>query len=196
MRLRFILCPKIPDDISQQNFFNNVPTNSKHDWRSLASEQFALEYLGIRQVILDEDDLINRYSSMGLKVPEVVAIDPFHKDRIISVEVKRICGNQLPLDFTGQTRRKLKRGKHYIWPWQTTIYNSLRKAHPILVKELKIHVHHIVFVIPSSLTRRSLQRMCDQICLNCQKQIQDFEMILNHVTVHVIQGDDELFDRF
>ena len=196
MRLRFIVCPNIPDDILKQSFFSNATTNSKHDWRSLASEQFALEYLGIRNVILDEDDLIDRFSSLGMKVPEVVAFDPFHKDRVISVEVKRICGNQLPLDFTGQVRRKLKRGKHYIWPWKNTIYNSLKKAHPILVKEYNIHVHHIVFVIPNSLKRRSLQRMCDQIRFNCQNQIQDFEMILNHVTVHVIQGNDELFDRF
>jgi hypothetical protein len=197
MKVKFVLCPHIPQALTQESYFDpsECDFRCKHDYRSLASERFALAYLGIERILLGEDALIDRYASLGLKVPEVIAIDPNHADRVISVEVKRICGNQLPLDHTNQVRRKLKRGNHYIWPWQTTIYNSVQKAHPKLVSDLKIHVHHIVFVVPLSLDRRSLQRMCDRICAACHKEASGVEY-LNHITIHIIQGQDSLFDRF
>lgn len=198
MRLKFFVCPSAPYvDHTTQNLWekeSKVCKHSRHDVRSLASEYFAFSYLGIRDVILEEDALIRRYS--GMKVPEMVAVDPCHSDRIISVEVKRICGNQLPLDHTGQERRKLKRHGHYIWPWKTTVSKSLWKAHPKLVNDLHIHAHHIVFVIPKSLSTRALNRLCHRIREACEDEVENCELTLNHVIIHVIQGDDFMFDRF
>lgn len=170
--------------------------SSKHDCRSLASEEYAFRYLGIRDVVAEEDALIDRYASMGLKVPEMIALDPLDPDRIISVEVKRICGNQLPIDEKNCERRKLKRRNHYIWPWEKTICNSMMKAHSQIVTDMKIYAHHIVFVIPSSLDRRALRRMCIRIQESCYSNIGECAMELDRMFVHVIQGDDSLFDRF
>lgn len=195
MRLQFYLHRGVSDTYLPEHVKDRI-CKSKRDVRSLASEEFAFRYLGITKIILSEDALISKYSSRGLKVPEIVAYDPKDPSRIISVEVKRICGNQLPLDHTGQTRRKLKRGNHYVWPWTTTVRNAFSKAHPQLVQDMNIHAHHIVFVIPLSLSQRSLNRISDRICAASRQEVQHCNLNLNHVIIHVVQGNDILFDRF
>ena len=196
-QLKFIVCPDIPDHIHQkrfQSFSNQVGKN--HDWRSMASEQYALEYMGLKKILCEEEAFIDKYASQGVRVPECVAQDPIHPDRIITVEVKRICGNQLPLDFTGQSRRKLRKRNQLVWPWGTTIWNSLNKAHPQIIEDFGVQRHHVVFVVPNSLTQRSLQRLCDRIQVWVTKSLEKDSTPLKHIIVHIIQGDDTLFDRF
>ena len=184
MHLRFHVCPTPPAP---------ALIGPCHSNKGLASEEFAFRYLGISAILLTEDALIERY--WPHKVPEIVAVDPRDSSRIISVEVKRICGNQLPLDRTGQTRRKLKRGNHYVWPWRTTIRNAFLKAHPQLVRDMNIHAHHIVFVVPHSLSPKSLKRICKQIQTTSNEEIQTCNLNLKRVAVHIVQGNDVLFEQ-
>ena len=195
MKARFIVCSNTGiDGGSFEDFSSSNGLN--HDWRSLASEKYALEYLRIKKFVLGETELIDKYASQGVKVPECIAEDPSNPGRLISVEVKRICGNQLPLDYTGQERRKLRKRNKLIWPWGSTISNSLLKAHPQIVADLKIERHWIVFVVPDSLSNRSLKRMCERIESWVVKGIELVDMPVKYVDVHIIQGDDRLFDRF
>ena len=165
-----------------------------HDWRSIASEKFALDYIGINDVLYEEDDLILRYAPLGIKTPEVVARDPTNPQRIISVEVKRICGNTLPLE--NGHRRKLKNRNVIIWPWTQTVYQSLEKANKKIVHELGIHRHHVVFVVPRSLEKRVLNRLVSRIESTTENYMHRIQLPVRHVVIHVIQGDDTLFDRF
>jgi hypothetical protein len=196
-KIKFVVCPVVAPSIVQKDYRSyRSHTNTNHEWRSIASEEYALAYMGIRNIIATEEDLIQRYANDGIRVPECVALDPADRDKIISVEVKRICGNQLPLDFEGQERRKVRSRSRLIWPWITTIMNSIAKAHPQIVADLKIHTHHVVFVLPSSLPSRSLRRLCDRICKYTVLKLDDMDLPVRHVVVHIIQGKDFLFDRF
>jgi hypothetical protein len=167
-----------------------------HDWRSFASEQYALDYLGITNILHEEGELIQLYASQGMSVPECIALDPTDPERVISVEVKRICGNQLPLDFTGQTRRKLRSRNKLVWPWNTTIYNSILKANPLLIDTYGVQRHIVIFVIPTSLDSRSRTRMCERIQSSVQRNFEKTPSAPKHLIVYIIQGDDVLFDRF
>lgn len=199
LKCRFVVCPPIPKNVKAVGFEHFKRTSGSHDWRSTASEQFAFDYIGIKHVLVEEDVLIHKYACQGVRVPECIALDPDDPDRIISIEVKRICGNQLPLDFTGQVRRKLKHRNEIVWPWSKTIHASIEKAHPKIVSDMGVQRHHIVFVVPSSLTPRSLQRLCTRIQTSVSRSLDEFsnsEYLMRHYIVHIIQGDDILFDRF
>lgn len=196
-KLRFVVCPPVPSHVRQcdLNMYHGH-RGCSHDWRSIASETYAMDYIGIKSVLSPEADLISRYARQGVRVPECIAVDPQHPDRVISVEVKRICGNQLPLDFCSQTRRKLRRRNRLVWPWETTIYNSVIKAHPAIVADYNVNTHHIVFVIPGSLDARTSARLCKRICDSVRNTYTKLTLPLRHMVVHIIQGRDELFDRF
>ena len=71
------------------------------------------------------------------------------------------------------------------------------KAHPRLVSEMNIHAHHVVFIVPLSLSQRSLRRMCERISMTSTEEARACNLKhLNHLTIHIIRGSDILFDRF
>ena len=196
-KVRFVICPPRPSHVRPRPFESYAHcTKLNHDWRSMASELYALDYIGITHILHEEDELIALFACHGLRVPECIALDPSDPDRIISVEVKRICGNELPLDYTGQTRRKLRSRNQLVWPWNTTIYNSILKAHPLIIERYRIQRHLVVFVIPYSLNERARNRMCERIQSSVQRNFEKAPDALRHMVVYIIQGDDVLFDRF
>ena len=195
MKIRFVICPNIPENIKGKCFQkNHMMKNKSHDWRSIASEEYAFAYIGIKKILYEEDDLITKYAWKGIKIPECIAVDPADSTSIISVEVKRICGNNLPKDYQGQDKRFLRdRGDKIMWPWGKTIQDSLLKAHPLIVKELNVNTHHSVFVVPKSLSKKTLRRLCNHVYTNvCEKY---YNIPNCNTVVHVIQGDDSMFDR-
>ncbi len=194
MKVRYIINPKIPDTVSEKSYLVYSNVKSCHDWRSIASERYAFDYMGINELLYEEEHLIKLYSrKYGIKIPECIAKDPQDPGKIISVEVKRICGNHLPCDYQGQERRILRFRDKIVWPWSETVKNSLLKAHPYIINDMNVSTHHNVFIIPSSLTQRNKKRVCRQI----QSSVESFYDIMppcNHV-IHVIEGGDKLFDR-
>ena len=195
MKIKFIICPSIPENIKGKPFKQNyILQNKSHDWRSAASENYAFEYIGIKKILYEEDELITKYAWKGIKIPECIAVDPSDSNSIISVEEKRICGNNLPKDFNGQDRRILRdRGDRITWPWGKTIHDSLLKAHPVIVQELNVNTHHSVFVVPKSLNKKTLRRLCNHVYTNVREKYSDIPNC--NTVVHVIQGDDAMFDR-
>tara|TARA_B100000214_G_scaffold374022_1_gene355691 strand:- start:432 stop:1022 length:591 start_codon:yes stop_codon:yes gene_type:complete len=195
MKIRFIICPDIPSKVKSTHFkSNNNLKNKGHDWRSAASEHYAFEYIGIKKILYCEDELILKYAWQGIKIPECIAVDPLNPSNNISIEVKRICGNNLPQDYVGQDRRTLReRGDKITWPWGKTIHDSLSKAHPLIVSELNVHTHHSIFVVPKSLSKKKLKRLCNHVyTIVCEKY---YNIPICNTVVHVIQGDDIMFDR-
>ena len=174
MKIKFIICPSIPENIKGKPFKQNyILQNKSHDWRSAASENYAFEYIGIKKILYEEDELITKYAWKG---------------------IKRICGNNLPKDFNGQDRRILRdRGDRITWPWGKTIHDSLLKAHPVIVQELNVNTHHSVFVVPKSLNKKTLRRLCNHVYTNVREKYSDIPNC--NTVVHVIQGDDAMFDR-
>ena len=143
-------------------------------------------------MLYEECELINKYSKYGIKIPECIAIDPTDSRLNISIEVKRICGNHLPSDYEGQERRTLRIRDKIIWPWGETVKNSFIKAHPMIISDMNIHTHHNVFIVPSSLSNRIMKRVSNKI-KECVIMYES-ESMCKHV-VHIIKGNDELFDR-
>ena len=139
---------------------------------------------------------MNEISSV---VPEGIFRYPTN-DKIISVEVKRIVGNNLPFDdrHEGLKRRFIRRRKHIVWPWASTVEAALQKANKCVVDTYFVEEHHMVFVIPQSLSSRMYIRVTDHIHNTVKQCIEKgFDAIKsNRIHTHIIQGPDELFDRF
>ena len=193
MKLEYVICPDTSSITQRDYLYYKKFEGKNYEWRSLSSEIFAFEYLKIKDVIIREEDLINMYANRSIKIPECIAVDPNDSSKIISVEVKRICGNNLPKDYEGQKRR-IKRGRRnkIVWPWEKTIVEGMTKAHPTLINDMQITAHHSVFVIPSSLNKKELRKVCSHI-VNTALDKQDH--LHCHTTVHVIQGNEFMFDR-
>ena len=168
------------------------------DLRAKPSEEFAFEHLGlnIQHRIRTEYELMNEFESV---VPEGIFRYPTN-DKIISVEVKRIVGNNLPMDCgcDGERRRFIRRRKQIVWPWLSTVEAALQKANECVVQTYLVEEHHMVFVIPQSLSVRMHQRITEHIHHAVRQYItKGFNIIKsNKIHTHVIQGPDELFDRF
>jgi len=193
MGITFIACPAIKIAPVNYQYYESLQKSKAHDWKSFASEMYAFEYLGIHNFIVREDELIKKYSQLGIKTPECIAFDPNDSSKIISIEVKRICGNRLPCDYTGQKHRYMKYRNKIIWPWGKTVKTAFEKAHSNIVSDLGINTHHAVFVIPNSLTKRASRRLCERI--EAYTKAYGSYTTVRNLIVHVIQGDDAMFDR-
>ena len=190
MKAKYVICPDI--NIESRPFKDYSKENNAHDWRSLASEYYAFDYIGIKHILCEETELINKYAHRGIKIPECIAIDPHDSKKTISVEAKRICGNHLPADYEGQKRRILRSRDKIVWPWTATIRNSLIKAHPSIVNDFCVHTHHSIFILPSSLPDKKIKRVCSRI----QSFIENCDDLIDcKLVVHIITGKDNLFDR-
>ena len=196
MKIKFVICPEIPSHIKSTDYNSNLKfRKGSHDWRSLASELYAFEYIGIKTILWEENELITKYAQKGIKIPECIAVDPLNPSNNISVEVKRICGNSLPLDCSGQIRRKLRNRRDQItWPWGKTILDSFLKAHPIIINEMNVKTHHIIFVVPNSLSKKNLNKLCRHVYSHiCERYLDTLNC---DAVIHIIQGNDNMFDRF
>jgi hypothetical protein len=172
------------------------------DERSLPSEKYALEFickkLGCQEVVKNEKELINEQEE-GC-VPEGIFKD--NKGRkIISVEVKRIVGNDLPSEAHEKTtkRKLIRRRKHIVWPWTSTVVAALSKANSKIVERYNVNEHHIVFVIPESMDNRSYERLLRHIDDSVRQYFsycQDLPLKKNKFFVHSLRGPSMLFDRF
>tara|TARA_B100001741_G_scaffold313747_2_gene321667 strand:+ start:326 stop:838 length:513 start_codon:yes stop_codon:yes gene_type:complete len=168
------------------------------DSRAKPSEYFAFKHLGLNEThqIKTENELMSEISTV---VPEGIFRYPTN-DKIISVEVKRIVGNNLPLDdrHEGSKRRFIRRRKHIIWPWASTVEAALQKANECVIGTYFVEEHHMVFVTPQSLSSRMHHRITEHIHNTVKEYLKrEYNIIKsNRIHTHIIQGPDSLFDRF
>ena len=115
----------------------------------LESEERAFQILGLKNPIINEEELIKKFD--GIKVPEAVFDD---NGTIVSVEVKRIIGNTLPLCGEGKRRitRYVNGKERIIWPWTSSVETALSKLHVNIAKAFSVDVHLAVFLIPEYLS--------------------------------------------
>lgn len=155
------------------------------DARTAASEAIAFAYLGLNpsDLICSESDLIARYSGCT-RIPEAIFVDPSDATRMVSIEVKRIVGNRNPRDV-----RKTVRGR-YVWPWIATIQSALSKANHVVVNDFNVKVHHMVFVLPNTISlkeARSIRRHVGRVMQEC-------ETAARVCCAHLIRVSEEVFD--
>jgi len=154
----------------------------KGDFRSLPSEHFALEQLGIAYCIKSERELMQEYTT---HVPEGIFL---MNGKVVSVEVKRIIGNWLPTEQNPDGRRRIIRRGQIVWPWRSTIESALRKSCSPAVLDYKVQIHYVAIVIPESLSEHHKSRLEKHI-----RQISTDTMIKTKVCI--FEGPDQLFDR-
>lgn len=127
---------------------------------SFESEEHAFKILGLKNPIISENELIKKFE--GIRVPEALFND---NGTIVSVEVKRIIGNTLPL--CGQGRRRIKRyvkgRERIVWPWTSSVETALSKLHSIIANEFCVSIHVAVFLIPEFLSNSVKERIIRHI---------------------------------
>ena len=154
----------------------------KGDYRSLPSEHFALEQLGIVDCIRSEDELMQEYTT---RVPEGIF---FMDGKVVSVEVKRIIGNWLPVEQNPDGRRRIFRRGRIVWPWRSTIESALKKSFSQAVLDYRVQIHYVAIVIPESLSEHHKARLEKHI-----RQVSTDTMVKTKVCI--FEGPDQLFDR-
>lgn len=165
------------------------------DIRSWPSEQYAFNYLGLNvsDCLKSEVDLMNECNNSC--VPEAIFKHPVNQ-KVISVEVKRIVGNRLPIE--GKGRRVIRRRNGIVWPWTSTVETALGKATELFCSFYMIEEHHVVFIIPDTLSKRDHRK----VHLHIYSAVNDFihnernELKSSKIRVYIIAGPKQLFDRF
>ena len=114
--------------------------------------------------------------------------------RLVSVEVKRLIGNELPVDSRTNSRRKIWERNKITWPWKKTVLSALEKANPEIVKEYGITSHHIVFLVPDTLSKHSSSRL-EKRALSVVEMYVSF-LSVKRVFVHFLPTPSHHFDRF
>mgnify|MGYP001501511312 FL=1 len=160
----------------------------KGDFRSLPSEHFALKQLGIVHCIKNENELMQEYTS---RVPEGI----FSMDgKIVSVEVKRIIGNWLPVEQNPDGRRRILRRGQIVWPWRSTVESALKKSYSQAILDYGVQIHYVAIVIPESLSEYHKTRLEKHI-----RQTSDVFFLTDTTIVKtkvcIFEGPDQLFDR-
>ena len=163
--------------------------------RDLRSEKFAFDALRLDDPVVKECDLIHEFD--GLKVPEGIFRDPVDNDRNISVEVKRIIGIDLPTCGGGRRKilRRVNRNERIIWPWTSSVHLAISKLHPRIAQVYNVHSHHVVFIIPVSLTDSVKRRTIQHIKRVTTSFLQSYTPV-RRTRLHIVEGMDELFDRY
>ena len=167
----------------------------KGDSRALPSEEFALRQLGLdtRHCIKSEEELLYECNGFG-HVPEGIFKHPKSR-KVVSVEVKRIVGNSLPKECGG---RLIRRRKHIVWPWNSTVFAAMDKASEFIVNTYNIQEHHICVVIPDSLNEKACNRLHTHIldAMNYYFDVKQTSIKHKQFHLHIMKGPSELFDRF
>lgn len=166
------------------------------DARSAASELFAFQRLGLCDPIVNELTLVKTF--VGCKVPEGIFVHPDDDTRRISVEVKRIIGGRLPMDGGGHRviRRHSKRhgGDKIIWPWTSSVESALTKVNAEITRTYGLVEHHAVFLVPESMTKRTQARTMRHIIDVARMHLRDHPPPCR-IRLHMVSGDDDLFER-
>ena len=128
------------------------------DARSEESEMYAIKHLGLQNsYVKTEKQLMEEF--VGMKVPEGIFC---HHDVTISVEVKRIVGNLLP-EENGKRRQISTRKKGISWPWRSTVKSAVTKVTDEIATKYNIRQHHVVFVVPDTLSHHSFSKLVKHI---------------------------------
>ena len=157
----------------------------------LESERYAFSRLGLGDPIVTEDELIKQFA--GLRVPEAL----FNQDgNIISVEVKRIIGNSLPMSADGRRRiRRYVNGKERIvWPWTSSVEIALSKLNHVIAARYNVNTHVAVFLIPETLNGSEKGKVVKRI----HAIASDFMMnnkTTTKVKYYILYCDKYYFDR-
>lgn len=142
--------------------------------------------------MVDEDQLIREYSHKSISVPEGIFRDPT-TGKVITLEVKRIVANTLPMDDGKMERRKvMERGK-IVWPWKKTVQSAMRKAHPNILRDHGAMEHHAVFLVPSSLKKGERDKLMRRTLSHAAEAA---EKVPVSTRIHFLLAPDSCFDRF
>lgn len=162
------------------------------DLRAWPSESYAFTQLGFSDIhiIKSEQELMSEFCGA---VPEAIFRDP-HTEKNVSIEVKRIVGNDLP---KGDGRRFIRRRKSIIWPWTSTVESALGKVNGHIICTYMVQEHHIVFIVPESLSQKSFERLKYHVDTTVNERISTVaDLKPKRIHTHVIRGPLYLFDRF
>ena len=120
-----------------------------------------ISQLGLTQLVRSEEELMSEAEERGGgPVPEEIwRMD----DTLLSVEVKRISGNTLPVQNNPDGRRRILRRGKIVWPWQLTVHCAVQKASSPPVVWYKVHVHYAVVLIPDTMSSSEQERTCRHI---------------------------------
>jgi len=125
------------------------------DFGSLASELYAFECLGLtgKACIRTEQELLEECNTGP--VPEGIWECA---GQVVSVEVKRIAGNTLPIADNPDGRRQIFRRGRIIWPWVSTVHYAICKCTCEAVTTYNVDVHYAVFLVPESMNTSARER--------------------------------------
>ena len=159
---------------------------------SLQSEEWVFSQLNLTKdtCIRTERQLLCEFTC---PVPEGIWTCPTDSNKRISVEVKRVIGNWLPLEHANDYRRTVKRRDRIIWPWKSTVEGAITKAESDAIQSYMVDVHYAVFVIPESLdvshqnkVRKHIYRIASAVTVHKKPK----------VSIIILRGPDSLFYRF
>ena len=158
---------------------------------NLESEYHAFSRLGLDNPIVTEDELIRQFR--GIRVPEALFND---NGTVVSVEVKRIIGNALPIGGGGRRRiRRYVRGKErIIWPWTSSVETALSKLHHNIATEYNVNTHVAVFLVPDTLSCSDVQRVQRHINTIAYSFLSK-KWTPTKVKYHILTCDEYFFDR-
>lgn len=160
------------------------------DPRSRQSEEYAFKALGFKKHV-DEEELMREFNNIC--VPEGIFLD--EEERNVSVEVKRLIGNQLPVDAKTCQRRKIWERNHITWPWRKTVLSAVNKAHPDIIYKYDVFAHHIVFLVPDTLPKNGRRRLEKRVITVVEEKVTSIS-VPKRVYVHFVSAPETHFDRF
>jgi len=165
------------------------------DASSLPSEKYVFEQLGLtsHSLFRSEEELIREAEKRGGgRVPEGIWKLP---GKLVSVEVKRIAGNTLPVHNNPDGRRRIVRRGKIVWPWQSTVQCAVQKACSFSLLEYGVSMHYAVFLLPETMSSseqgRTTRHILDAAAEEAGKRKDGVK-----VSVVVMTGPVTLFDRF
>ena len=140
------------------------------------SEFLALHYLkklGVaKRVLVREVELLDKYPSS--KIPE--ACVKSERGIVSTVEVKRIVSNQFERF------------------WNSTIRCAMSKIdNNTMLTDFKVKQHHIVFVVPVSLPRKTKKKITKNIIRYCTNEAKNKQHCDLKVVIHTIFAADHFF---
>tara|TARA_B110001450_G_scaffold248396_1_gene264531 strand:- start:1 stop:519 length:519 start_codon:yes stop_codon:yes gene_type:complete len=169
------------------------------DTSSLPSERYVFEQMGLttRHLVRSEEELMREAERRGGGcVPEGIWRHPHLSDKRVSVEVKRISGNTLPVHNNPDGRRRILRRGKIVWPWQSTVQCAVGKASSFSVLQYRVDIHYAVFLIPDTMSEAEKGRTRRHIVGAAVEAVSSLQPGAAKIRVVVMEGPVFLFDRF
>ena len=162
---------------------------------AFASENYAITRLRCRPIVT-ERQLQEKF--MGQRVPEGI----FKRNgEIVTIEVKRIPGNELPYETSKKRCIKLSDSnrkaapRHIRWPWTSTVKTALSKLQPDIAANYNVCKHTAVFLIPTSLPAKAKKRTIQHITTVADGFLSSHTSKSFKVEWCILETPDEFFDR-